>query len=45
MAIVLAVIAIGAIVGMVIAVSTGQGEAVFGIGLIAGGLLFGAALS
>ena len=45
MAIVLAVIAIGAIVGMVIAVSTGQGEAVFGIGLIAGGLLFAAALS
>ena len=45
MAIVMVVIAVGAIVGMVIAVSTGQGEAVFGIGLIAGGLLFAAALS
>lgn len=45
MAIVMVLIAVGAIVGMVIAVSSGQGEAVFGIGLIAGGLLFAAALT
>ena len=44
MAVAVAVVLIGAIVAIVIAVSTGQSEAVFGIALIAGGLLCAAAL-
>jgi hypothetical protein len=44
MAIAVAVVLIGAIIGIVIAVSTGQSETVLGIALIGGGLLCAAAL-
>lgn len=44
MAFVLTVVVIAAIVGIVIAAATGQGHAVVGITLIAGGLLGAAAL-
>jgi len=44
MAVAVAVVLIGAIIGIVIAVSTGQSETVLGIALIGGGLLCAAAL-
>jgi uncharacterized membrane protein len=44
MAVAVAVVLIGAIIGIVIAASTGQSEAVLGIALIGGGLLCAAAL-
>jgi hypothetical protein len=44
MAVAVAVVLIGAIIGIVIAASTGQSETVLGIALIGGGLLCAAAL-
>ena len=44
MAVAVAVVLIGAIVGIVIAATTGQSETVLGIALIGGGLLCAAAL-
>jgi hypothetical protein len=44
MAVAVALVLIGAIVGIVIAVSAGQSETVLGIALIGGGLLCAAAL-
>lgn len=44
MAVAVAVVLIGAIVGIVYAASTGQAETVLGIALIGGGLLCAAAL-
>jgi len=44
MAVAVAVVLIGAIIGIVIAVSAGQSETVLGIALIGGGLLCAAAL-
>ena len=44
MAVAVAVVLIGGIIGIVIAVSAGQSETVLGIALIGGGLLCAAAL-
>ena len=44
MAVAVAVVLIGAIIGIVIAASSGQSETVLGIALIGGGLLCAAAL-